>query len=135
MRQDLHNNMSAVVAKNPTTIATDTTTAGIIIDTKGFTAIEFMLYTGTRTDGTYTPLIEEGDQVGGGDMAAVVDANLFGTEAAAALAASNSVSRIGYRVGNKRYVRLSVVSASTSSGCTSVGAVAVKSNADLAPVA
>lgn len=135
MRKDLHNNVSVVVAKNPTTIATDTTTAGIILDTKGYGAIEFMLYTGTRTDGTYTPLIEEGDEVGGGDMAAVPDANLFGTEAAAALAASNSVSRIGVRVGNKRYMRLSVVSASTTSGCTSVGALAVKANPDLAPVA
>lgn len=135
MRKDLHNHVKAMVAKNPTTISTDTTTAGVIIDTKGYGAVEFMLYTGTRTDGTYTPLIEEGNNSGLNDAVAVDDANLFGTEAAAALAASNSVSKVGYRVGKYRYVRLSVVSASTSSGCTSVGALATLSNADQEPVA
>lgn len=135
MRKDLHDNVSVSVAKNPTTISTDTTTAGVIIDTKGYGAIEFVMYTGTRTDGTYTPLIEESDDSGLSGATAVDDANLFGTEAGAALIASNSASRIGYRCGNKRYVRLSVVSASTSSGCTSVGAIAIKGNPDLLPTA
>lgn len=133
MRKDLHNNCAAAVAKNQSTISSNTTTTGIIIDTKGFGAIEFLLYTGTRTDGTYTPLIEEGDAADLGDAAAVDDANLFGTEAAAALAASNSVSKIGYRVGKWRYVRLSVVSTGVTSGCTGVGALVVKANPDLSP--
>lgn len=135
MRKDLHNHVGALVAKNPTTISSSTTTAGVIIDTKGYGAVEFMLYTGARTDGTYTPLIEEGDDSGLSDAVAVDDANLFGTEAAAALAASNSVSKVGYRVGKYRYVRLSVVSTTVTSGCTSVGALAVMANANQEPVA
>jgi hypothetical protein len=134
IRYDLHNNVDVVVAKNPTDISSSTTTAGNIIDTKGFRTIEFVLYTGTRTDGTYTPLIEEGDDSGLSDAAAVADANLQGTEADAAISASNAAKRVGYIVGNKRYVRLSVVSATVTTGCTAVGAIAIKGGAELAPV-
>lgn len=121
---DSHNNILQAVALNPATIATDTTTDGNIIDTLGFQSVEFIVYCGTRTDGTYTPLIKDGADSGLSDAAAVDDAYLLGTEAAAALSASNTAKRIGYK-GNKRYVRLSIVSTSTTSGCTSVGAIAI----------
>lgn len=133
MRKDLHNHIKPAVAFNPATISSSTTTAGNIIDTLGYGSVEFILTSGTRTDGTFTPLIEEGDDPALGDNVAVDDANLFGTEAGAALSASNSVKRVGYRVGNKRYVRLSYVSSGVTSGCTSMGAVALLANADQEP--
>ena len=106
-------------------ISSDTTTNGDIIDTNGFESVCFVFQSGTLTDGTYTPLIQDGDDSGLSDAAAVADADLVGTEADAAFAATddNEVRRIAY-VGSKRYVRFNVVSASTTTGGT-VGAVAV----------
>ena len=128
--KDLHNNISPAVALDTTAIGSDTTTAGNIIDLQGFNSVEFVILSGTLTDGNYTPLIEDGDDSGLSDAAAVADAELLGTEAAAAFAAASdddAVKRIGY-IGNKRYVRLSIVSASTSSGGT-LSAIAVRGHA------
>ncbi len=133
MRKDLHNHIKPLVAFNSATISSSTTTAGNIIDTKGYGAVEFLLSCGTRTDGTYTPLIEEGDDSGLSDAAAVDDANLFGTEALAAMSATNAIKKVGYRVGKYRYVRLSMVSSGVTTGCTSVHSIAVLSNADAQP--
>lgn len=124
--RDLHNNVAVEPALDVAAITTDTTTAGDIIDMKGAEALEFVIVSGTLTDGTYTPLVEDGNEANHSDAAAVADADLLGTEAAAAFAATedNAVKKVGY-TGNKRYVRLSLVSASTTSGGT-IGAVAVK---------
>ena len=136
MTRDIHNNITPQVALNYSNITTSTTTAGNVIDTKGYGAVEFLVYSGTITDGTYTPLIEEGDAANLSDAAAVADANLLGTEAGAALTGSNdnAVKRVGYRVGNYRYVRLSIVSTSVTSG-GNVGALVILGNPDLAPTA
>lgn len=136
IRKDLHNNITPAVAKTIAAITTDTTTAGAIIDTKGYGAVEFIMMSGTITDGTYTPLIQEGDDSGLSDAVAVSDDNLFGTEAGVAFVAAddNTVKRIGYRVGKYRYVRLNYVSTGTTSGGT-LGAIAVLANPDLGPTA
>jgi hypothetical protein len=130
---DLHNDVLGAVALNTAAITSSTTTAGNIIDMSGFEGLEFFIQSGARTDGTYTPLIEEGDEDDLGDAAAVADENLLGTEAAAAVAAANTVKRIGYR-GHKRYVRLSIVSTGVTSGAT-VGATAVKARPLVKPTA
>ena len=132
--RDLHNNVKVEVALNTSAISTDTTTNGNIIDMQGFGAIEFIIQSGTLTDGAYTPLIEEDDAADLATATAVADSDLLGTEAAAAfaLADDDAVTKIGY-IGNKRYVRLSIVSASTSTGGT-LSAVSVKSRASDAPV-
>lgn len=124
-KKDMHNNILQKPALNPQAIATDTTTAGVIIDTQGFESVEFIIQSATITDGTYTPLIEEGDASDLSDASAVADADLLGTEAAAAFAAAddNEAKRVGYK-GQKRYVRLSLVSAGTSTGGT-LAAIAV----------
>jgi hypothetical protein len=123
---DLHNDTTPAVALNIQAISTDTTTAGVIIDTQGFASIEFVMQSGTLTDGAYLPLIQDGDDSGLSDAAAVDDTFLTNTEASAAfaLADDNAVKSIGY-VGHKRYVRLSIVSSATSSGGT-LGAVCIK---------
>lgn len=130
---DLKSNINDVVALNSATISTDTTTTGNAIDTSGYESVTFIPSIGTRTDGTYTPLITECD-TSGGSYTAVADADLIGTEAAAALNASNTSSRIGY-VGHKQFVKFSFVSASTSSGSTGCTCIAVLGSARNNPVA
>jgi hypothetical protein len=125
--------LSVSNALNIQSIATNTTTAGVIIDTKGYESITFVLESGAYTDGTYTPLIQDGDNSGLSDAAAVADDFLIGTEAAAAISAAHNRKLVGY-VGKKRYVRLSVVSASTTSGAT-IGASVILGNPKHAPVA
>jgi hypothetical protein len=124
---DLKNNISALVAFNFQEITSDTTTPGNIIDMQGYQALTFIFQAGTITDGTYTPKVEHGENSGLSDAAEVADSQLIGTEAAALLDASNEITKLGY-VGYKRYVRASIVSASTSSGGF-VGAVAIRSSA------
>lgn len=113
--KDLSSNINVIPAFNYAQIATSTTTAGSIIDLAGYQSCTFVINSHTLTDGTYTPLIHDGDNSSLTDAAAVSDDFLIGTEAAAASTVSNKTKRIGY-VGNKRYVRLSLVSTSVSSG-------------------
>ncbi len=133
--KDLHHNLKTEVAFDITAISSDTTTTGNIIDMQGYHSAEFAILSGTLTDGTYTVLIEEGDESDLSDAAAVADAQMLGSEAAASFIASedDEVKKVGY-IGNKRYVRLSIVSASTSSGGT-ISAIAIKANAADLPVA
>ena len=125
-KRELKTTTSPVVALNTTAISSDTTTNGVIIDTAGYESILFIIQSGTITDGTYTSLIQEGDDSGLSDAASVADADLTNTEASIAFAATddNTSKSIAY-VGDKRYVRLNIVSASTSSGGT-LSAVAIK---------
>lgn len=134
MRDD-KNNLKISNALNPQAITSDTTTAGAIIDTANFDSLTFAITSGTLTDGTYTVLIEDDTASNMGTAAAVADAYLIGTEALASFAASedNTTKKIGY-IGNKRYVRLSIVSASTSSGGL-MSAVAIQGCPAEAPVA
>jgi hypothetical protein len=135
--KDLYSITKELVALNPATISSSTTTSGAIIDLQGYEGVMFVLQTGARTDGTYTPLIQEGDDSGLSDAAAVADADLLpsgtGQEASAAIAAANSVSKIGYR-GTKRYVRLQVVSTTVTSGAI-VGGTAILGFPTNAPIA
>lgn len=132
---DQKNDIKVANALDIQTISSDTTTAGDIIDLQGFNACTFAFQTGTVTDGDYTVLIEEGDDSGLSDAAAVADADLIGTEAGASFSADtddNVVGTVGYR-GDKRYVRLSIVSTNTTSGAV-VGATALLGHAHEAPV-
>jgi len=132
--RDMYNNIKQLNALDIQAISTNTTTAGEIIDTQGFDSLTFIFQTGTITDGDYTVLIEEGNESDLSDAAAVSDGDLLGTEAGASFTADtddNKTSRIGYR-GNKRYVRLNVVSANTTSGAT-VGAIAILGHPRVVP--
>ena len=127
-KRELYSTTAPVVALNTSAISSDTTTNGVIIDTAGYESILFVIQSGTLADGTYTPLIQEGNDSGLSDAASVADGDLTNTEASVAFAATddNAVKSIAY-VGDKRYVRLNIVSASTSSGGT-LSAVGVKGN-------
>jgi len=129
MKRDMKTLIKNVKAFAPAVVSTDATTAGEIIDTKGFESITFLLQ-GTITAGDITPLIQDGDDAALGDAANVVDDFLIGTEAAAKLITTTTESKIGY-VGKKRYVRLSAVSANS---CNIVFACqAVLGNSEINP--
>lgn len=128
------------IALNIQTISSNTTTTSAAIDTASFGGginIDFIL--GTRTDGTYTPLITE-CATSGGSYTAVDDDYLVkqdtsssvAPETQAVLNTSNTNSKIGY-VGFKRYIKVAIVSTSVTSGST-ICALVSKS-ADVAPVA
>lgn len=134
--RDLHNNIEPKVALNSAAIASNTTTDGTnIIDTAGFESVEFLLLSGSLTDGTYTPVITAGDASDLSDGAAAPAGDLIGTIAAATFAAAddNKVKRVGYK-GSKRYVRLDITSAGVTSG-GSLSALAVLGHPHDAPTA
>jgi hypothetical protein len=116
--RDLHDNIFVYNALNTSTIATDTTTNGNIIDTQAFESVEFVIQSGTVTDGTFTPSIQEGDESNLSDAETATD---LIPESGAATAATfvaandNAVRRLGY-IGGKRYVRLRLASTGTTSG-------------------
>ena len=114
------------VALDVQAIASDTTTAGNIIAAADFDhGINFTFFSGAYSDGDYDILIEHGDAANLSDAAAVPDEQLTGQdpestdspETQAQIDAANEIKKIGY-VGPKAFVRLSVVSTSTSSGAT-----------------
>lgn len=134
MNRDLHNDVLQLVAFNTTVISTDTTTNGNIIDSAGFYSLEFVLLAGTLTTGTYTPVVEHGDDPALSDAAVVPTDFLLGTLADATFAVTDddAAKRIGY-VGHKRYIRLSITSASSAAGTMS--AIAIEGDPRHAPTA
>lgn len=134
MEYDLHNNINAVMALKEAAITTNTTTVGEIIDTKGFESLEFIISSGTITDGAYALLLEEGDDSGLADAAAVSADETLGDLVGFVAADDDTVKRVG-SIGKKRYQRLSIVSTGVTTGADSIGAVAVQGNPKSAPVA
>lgn len=129
---DLKNNIKIVNGLNIASITTNTTTAGVEVDTQGYESVTIEVITGARTDGTVTPLLQESD-VSGSYSGSVADEDLIGLEADAALSTAHSRSRFGY-VGKKRYVKLSLVSTGVTTGLTA-GASVILGNPRSAPVA
>ena len=128
---DQKTSLKAVKAFNIASIASNTTTAGSSIDTKGFESLTLFFELGARADGTFLPLVQDSDD--NSTFADVIDAFLIGTEAEASLSTANSIKIIGY-VGKKRYVKASIVSSAVASGATA-SATAILANAAKRPVA
>lgn len=130
MKKDLHSNILAERAISPAAaIGSSTTTTSQIIDRLGYDSLEFLIISGALTDGTYTPSLFESDDSGmSGETEVTAAASLLGTAALATFALTNDdvVKKIGYR-GNKRYVRLKIVSTVVTTGGF-LCAVAIKSN-------
>lgn len=101
------------------TISTDTTTTGAIIDCADYdNGIYFAMVASSYTDGTYTLKIEDGDDSGLSDAADVPAAQLvYGTLPVLSAATAEGAALYKEGVfGTKRYVRVSVVSTSTTTG-------------------
>lgn len=134
-KKDFYSKGKPVVALAPKVISSNTTTAGLAIDTAGFESVTFYPMTGVLTDGDYTILIEESD-VSGSGYTAVADADLLGLEANSSFTDDTDdaqIGKIGY-IGDKRYVKASVVSANVTTGSL-YGIIAVLSDAFVQPVA
>lgn len=135
MNRDLYHNAKAQRAVPITTISADGTTTGDIIDLQDYGSAMFAILSGTLTTGTFTPKLTAGDAANLSDGVEVTAAaELLGTIAGAtfAIADDGVVKKIGYR-GDKRYIRLDIVGASTAAGV--ISAVAILGHPHAAPVA
>ena len=131
---DLHSNVKQAVALDSQDITSDTTTNGNIIDTVGFESIEFVIQSGVITDGTYTLLLEEDDVVGFTSSTVVPADETLGVLTGFVAADDNAAKRVG-SIGKKQFQRLSIVSASTTTGATKFSSVAVLGHPKSAPAA
>jgi hypothetical protein len=138
--QDLHNNILAVRALSPIVATDNTPLVSEIVDTlQGvkYESVEFVIAIGTLADAdaTFVVLVEDGDDSALSDGAAVVDAFLLGTEAAASFtfADDDSMKRIGYS-GKKQYVRLTITPADNT-GNAGLAVSAILGDPRTAPVA
>lgn len=131
---DGHSNIGSVIALANQNITTDTTTVGAIIDTAGFESCEFIVASGTLTDGAYALKLEQGDDSGLSDAADVPAAEILGVLTGFAATDDDTTKRVG-TIGKKRYQRLSIVSTATTTGGTNFSAVAVQGHPHTAPVA
>jgi len=134
--RDLYNQLTIRRAISPGVAVTDNTAfVSQIIDRQGFDSLVFAINTGSLADAnaTFTVLIEDGDAANLSDNAAVVDAELNGTEALAGFQFDddNETRKIGY-IGNKRYVRMTITPAGNT-GDIYLSAVAILSHASLQP--
>lgn len=113
-----------IVDANTAVISTDTTTNGTSIDMAQYESLEFVGYA-SITDGTYTFVMQESvdDSVWttvGSDFVLYEGRKAVSTDDLPTLVNATDDDtwfRFGY-VGKQRYVRLNVVSASTSTGAT-----------------
>ena len=129
MEYDGHSRMQSLIALD---VAAITASAdGNSIDTVDFESLEFTMFTGVYTTGTFDVELQESDTGAfGGEENVVVADDLIGTPTQ--LASANALTRIGY-IGKKQFCRLSVVGASTP--VATLGAVAVLGRPRSMPVA
>lgn len=131
MEFDLHSNVKAINALDVAAARVDGTDAGNIIDTLGYESLEYVVQTGTITDGTHTVLLEDGDDSGLSDAAAVPAANRLGDLPVIVAADDDTVFRVG-SMSKKRYQRLSIVTTGATTGGVS-SAVALLGNPTTRP--
>jgi hypothetical protein len=135
--RDLHNNLHVKRAISPVVATDNTPLVSQIIDRQGFDSLEFALQLGTIADAdtTVVVLIEDGDDSGLSDAAAVADEALLGTEALAGFQFDddNEPRKIGY-IGGKRYVRMTVTP-SNNTGNLPIAAVVLLGHPHLMPTA
>lgn len=115
MEKELHNNVDDRVALNSQTINSNTTTAGNIIDTAGYESMEYVLLSGTITDGAYAIKVEDGDDSGLSDAADVDSELVLGALTGFADTDDDATIRVGV-ISKKRYQRVSLVSTGVTTG-------------------
>jgi len=119
MLRDLFNKVDVRRVLVPSAGPTDNTAqVGQIIDHLGAKSVTYLLGLGSIADAdvTFTVLLEESDDSGMSGATAVADADLLGTEVAAAFRFDddNEVRKLGY-VGSKRYSRITITPANNAS--------------------
>lgn len=134
--RDISNDLKFVTLWDPIDLGSgDTAKVSAIIDLQGYDSCVMHFAYGSIADSdvTFTLLIEDGDNSSLNDNAAVVDAQLVGTEAGATplLSNDNTGFKIGY-TGSKRYVRATLTPANNT-GAILTSAVAVLGHPSNAP--
>lgn len=125
MKRDMKSNIGISQTVAPGAKTSDVTGSGV--DLQGFDSAMVVINPGTITDGTHTPKVQESD-----DDSTYSDVAAADLEGSLAAIASNTVQRVGYK-GAKRYVRLFVTVAGTTTGGV-YGSVVAKGHAHVAPV-
>ncbi len=133
MSKELHSNIEPAVAFNPAAIAANGTVSGPVVDLRGFGACEFVVVSGTVTDGTHQTNLQEGDLADGSDMADVPAERLLGAKPAFGATDDNAVKRVGFVVGAKRFARLQIVSSGVTAGVDHLSAVCLRGKPSFAP--
>lgn len=108
------------------TISTNATTGGASIDMTQSPGGDWryclwLITVGTRTDGTYTPIVQDCDD---NTTWVTADADCVQGPSVASIATSSATAEIGYS-GRKRYCRLAIVSTGVTTGLTAVSARAI----------
>ncbi len=135
--RDLYNNIEGRRGLSPvaTAVADNTAQVSQIIDMRGFKSLVWLIALGTLADAdaTFVVLMEDGDDSGLSDAAAVDDAVIDPTEAIVGFdfADDDSVRKIGY-VGEKRFVRLTITPAANG-GAAPMAVIALLGDADRRP--
>lgn len=116
--RDLHHNIEVKKVISPQYSDNTDAVVGTVVDSRGYGAVEYVILTGAQGDNnaTFTVLLEDCDAANCSDNAAVADAYLFGTEAAASWttdAQANTVLLLGYS-GSKRYTRMTITPAANT---------------------
>jgi len=127
---DLHNQIYLTQAIAPAAVSDNTAQVSAIIDTQGYSGLEFITNIGAiaDADATFAVTIAEGDDSALADAAAVPDTFLIGTLAEAGFKFDSDTTgskcrRIGY-AGDKRYVRYTVTP-SNNTGSAVFGVIAM----------
>ena len=129
--RDLHSAITVENGRTTAAITSNTTSNGAIIDLQGCGGVEFIMTVSTRTDGTYTPSIQVGNDSGLSDAASADSSTVRGSLTAVT---ANGVTSYGLAATTFRYCRIVITSTSVSSGAT-VGVTAVKHDLDQAGTA
>jgi hypothetical protein len=117
--RDMYHDMKTEISLNMQAL-TAAANGDAIIDLQGFQGARIEISSGTITDGTsYEFELKEGNDSGLSDVAAVVDADLIGSEPTFLVADDNKIKTFSY-VGTKRYLRIDL---KTVVGSPSTGGV------------
>lgn len=92
--------------------ARNATVTGGDVDTKNFGSATAVIDSGTITDGTHTPTLEESDVGGGSGYTTVVAADLQGSFVDVV---TDSIQKVGY-IGNKQFIRVVITVAGATTG-------------------
>lgn len=137
MRYDQSEVLDVQPSIEPQDLASDTTVNGAAVDLKGFAAATVVVDVGTWTDGDHTFEVQHANDDGtgsAGTFEAVSDDDLKGTEPVVDGADDDEQQyKVGY-TGVRRHLRVSVTSASTTSGLADAVAYVVLGKPANAPV-
>lgn len=112
--KDILNSVHTVQVIAPVSFANNTPLVGAIVDRAGYDSLVYSIALGTNAGaaGTYTVLLEEGNNSALSDASTVAAVDLNGTIANASwgFADVNKTRKLGY-TGSKRYTRMTITPA------------------------